>query len=78
MRQPGATGGAVRVRDGDHRRGTGTRGGQLPTGMLQAGAAPCIGSSWSMSDVSTALLMRRSYELWRAGIGPSEALRCAQ
>ena len=50
----------------------------FPTGMLQAGAAACIGSLWSVSDVSTALLMRRSYELWRAGIGPSEALRCAQ
>ncbi len=50
----------------------------FPTGMLQAGAAACIGSLWSVSDVSTALLMRRFYELWRAGIGPSEALRRAQ
>jgi CHAT domain-containing protein len=50
----------------------------FPTGMLQAGAAACIGSLWSVSDVSTALLMRRFYELWRGGIGPSEALRRAQ
>ena len=51
----------------------------FPTGMLQAGAAACIGSLWQVSDVSTALLMRRFYELWRGGeIGPSEALRRAQ
>lgn len=51
----------------------------FPTGMLQAGAAACIGSLWPVSDTSTALLMRRFYELWRGGgIGPSEALRQAQ
>lgn len=51
----------------------------FPTGMLQAGVAACIGSLWEVPDTSTALLMRRFYELWRGGgIGPGEALRGAQ
>jgi CHAT domain-containing protein len=50
----------------------------FPTGMIQAGAAGCIGSLWQVSDAATALLMRRFYEIWRSGITPGEALRRAQ
>jgi CHAT domain-containing protein len=50
----------------------------FPAGMLQAGAAACIGSLWKVSDASTALLMRRFYELWRGTTGPSAALQRAQ
>lgn len=35
----------------------------LSTGMLQAGACCVIGSLWAVEDLSTALLLRRFYEL---------------
>lgn len=51
----------------------------FPTGVLQAGAAGCIGSLWSVPDVATALLMQRFYELWPGkNTDPGEALRRAQ
>ncbi|MCB0615645.1 MAG: CHAT domain-containing protein, partial [Phaeodactylibacter sp.] len=51
----------------------------LPTGLLQAGAASVVASSWSVADISTMMLMFRFYHLWRKeGLQPSEALRKAQ
>lgn len=51
----------------------------LPTGLVEGGVAGVVGSLWSVPDLSTALLMMRFYELWRAeGIEPCEALRQAQ
>ncbi len=51
----------------------------LPTGMLQAGVAGVAASLWSVSDISTMMLMARFYELWRnEGLKPPEALRQAQ
>jgi CHAT domain-containing protein len=51
----------------------------LPSGMMQAGVPGVIGSLWSVSDMSTAMLMARFYSLWREeGKHPQEALRQAQ
>jgi CHAT domain-containing protein len=51
----------------------------LPTGLAQAGVAGVIGSLWSVSDLSTMVLMARFYELWRQeGMSPPEALQQAQ
>ncbi|MGK7876931.1 MAG: CHAT domain-containing protein [Xenococcaceae cyanobacterium] len=51
----------------------------LPTGMLQAGVAGVAASLWSVSDISTMMLMARFYDLWRnEGLKPPEALRQAQ
>lgn len=56
----------------------------LPTGLLQAGAAGVISSLWSVSDLSTMLLLSRFYDLWRSQnpdatpLEPPEALRQAQ
>ena len=51
----------------------------LPTGLVQAGVAGVVGSLWAVDDVSTLLLMRHFYDLWRNdGTEPSEALRQAQ
>jgi CHAT domain-containing protein len=51
----------------------------LPSGLIQAGVAGVVGSLWAVSDVSTALLMARFYDLWRKeGLAPPEALRQAQ
>jgi hypothetical protein len=51
----------------------------LPSGLIQAGVAGVVGSLWAVSDVSTALLMARFYDLWRKeGLEPPEALRQAQ
>jgi len=51
----------------------------LPAGLMQAGVAGVVASLWSVSDVSTMMLMARFYELWRgAGLEPAEALRQAQ
>ncbi|MGK7918175.1 MAG: CHAT domain-containing protein, partial [Prochloraceae cyanobacterium] len=51
----------------------------LPTGMLQAGVAGVAASLWSVSDISTMMLMARFYDFWRnEGLKPSEALRKAQ
>jgi CHAT domain-containing protein len=56
----------------------------LPTGLLQAGAAGVVSSLWSVSDLSTMLLISRFYELWRPHdptiqpLEPPAALRQAQ
>lgn len=51
----------------------------LPTGLTQAGVAGVVGSLWSVSDLSTMVLMARFYELWRQkGLSPPEALQQAQ
>ena len=51
----------------------------LPTGLLQAGVAAVIASLWSVSDLSTMMLLTRFYGLWRTeGLEISQALRQAQ
>ncbi|MEL7354111.1 MAG: CHAT domain-containing tetratricopeptide repeat protein [Cyanobacteria bacterium J06560_5] len=51
----------------------------LPTGLLQAGVAAVISSLWSVSDLSTMILLIRFYNLWRTkGLEISQALRQAQ
>ncbi|MGE5462743.1 MAG: CHAT domain-containing protein, partial [Syntrophothermus sp.] len=51
----------------------------LPAGMMQAGVPGVVGSLWAVSDMSTAMLMARFYDLWRkSGCVPQEALRQAQ
>jgi CHAT domain-containing protein/tetratricopeptide (TPR) repeat protein len=51
----------------------------LPTGLVQAGVAGVVASLWSVSDLSTMMLMGRFYNLWqREGLEPAEALRGAQ
>ncbi|WP_448570231.1 CHAT domain-containing protein [Trichothermofontia sp.] len=51
----------------------------LPTGLLQAGVAGAIASLWSVSDLSTMLLLTRFYDLWRRkNLAPAVALRQAQ
>ena len=37
----------------------------LPTGLLQAGVAAIIAALWSVSDLSTTMLLTRFYDLWR-------------
>ncbi len=51
----------------------------LPTGLLQAGVAGVIASLWSVSDLSTMVLLSRFYTLWRhQQLEPSQALIKAQ
>ncbi|NJR70006.1 MAG: CHAT domain-containing protein [Synechococcales cyanobacterium CRU_2_2] len=51
----------------------------LPTGLLQAGVAAVIASLWSVSDLSTMLLLTKFYDLWRSHqLEPDQALRQAQ
>lgn len=51
----------------------------LPTGLLQAGVAAVIASLWSVSDLSTMLLLTKFYDLWRSHkYDPDQALRQAQ
>ena len=51
----------------------------LPTGLLQAGVAGAIASLWSVSDLSTMLLLTKFYDLWRDHhLPPDQALRQAQ
>lgn len=51
----------------------------LPTGLLQAGVAAVIASLWSVSDLSTMMLLTRFYDLWRIeGLEIDQALRQAQ
>ncbi len=65
---------------------TGIPGTELPdevislsTGLAQAGLAGVVASLWSVSDLSTMMLMTRFYELWkRDGLEPPDALRQAQ
>jgi CHAT domain-containing protein len=65
---------------------TGVPGTDIPNGVIslhaglaQAGIAGAVASLWSVSDLSTMMLMARFYELWkRDGLEPPEALRQAQ
>lgn len=51
----------------------------LPNGLLQAGVAGVIASLWSVSDLSTMILISRFYTLWRTeDVEPSIALNKAQ
>ncbi len=51
----------------------------LPVGLMQAGVAGIIASLWSVSDLSTMLLLTKFYELWREQHLPADqALRQAQ
>jgi CHAT domain-containing protein len=51
----------------------------LPTGLLQAGVAGVAASLWSVSDLSTMLLITKFYDLWRdQALPPDQALRQAQ
>jgi len=50
----------------------------LASGFIHAGAATVISSLWSVSDISTSLLMKKMYSLIKIGYGKSEALRHAQ
>jgi CHAT domain-containing protein/glutaminase len=51
----------------------------LPTGLLQAGVAAIIASLWSVSDLSTMMLLTRFYDLWRIDeLEMGQAFRQAQ
>ena len=51
----------------------------LPSGLIQAGAAGAIGSLWRVDDATTAALMQRFYWEWRTRkLPPADALRSAQ
>lgn len=50
----------------------------LPAGLMQAGVPGVVGSLWSVSDMSTAMLMARFYSSLREGCAPQEALRQSQ
>ncbi|MEH2050401.1 CHAT domain-containing protein, partial [Nostoc sp.] len=51
----------------------------LPTGLLQADVAGVVASLWSVSEISTMLLLTRFYTLWRnQHLEPSQALITAQ
>jgi CHAT domain-containing protein/TPR repeat protein len=51
----------------------------LPSALLQAGYCGVAASLWSVSDISTAMLMERFYAGWRNdNLSPAEALQSAQ
>ena len=50
----------------------------ISSGLTIAGAATVMSSLWTVSDISTSLLMRKLYELINQGIGKGDALRQAQ
>jgi CHAT domain-containing protein len=51
----------------------------LPSAFIRAGFGGAIGSLWTVRDDSTAQLMTRFYQLWRAeGMPPVFALARAQ
>jgi CHAT domain-containing protein len=51
----------------------------LPSALLQAGYAGVAASLWTVSDISTAMLMAYFYKLWRDdGVDPPAALVLAQ
>jgi CHAT domain-containing protein len=51
----------------------------LPIGMLQTGVAGAVASLWSVSEISTMMLLARFYDLWRKeNLELPEALRQAQ
>ena len=51
----------------------------LPTALMQAGYGGVVASLWSVSDISTAMLMEQFYRRWREDrLAPAQALRAAQ
>jgi CHAT domain-containing protein len=51
----------------------------LPSALLQAGYGGVVASLWSVSDISTGMLMERFYTGWRKDkLSPAEALGAAQ
>jgi CHAT domain-containing protein len=51
----------------------------LPIAFLQADCCGVLASLWSVSDLSTAMLMQYFYARWRAdNLSPAQALRAAQ
>ena len=51
----------------------------LSTGLLQAGAAGVVSSLWPVAELSTMLMVKRFYDLWRSdGLEPAQALHQAQ
>ena len=51
----------------------------LPTALLQTGVAGVAASLWSVSDLSTMMLLARFYDFWRKdGLEPAAALQKAQ
>jgi len=52
----------------------------LPSGLIQAGAAGVVASSWAVPDGTTLALMTEFYSKWRHGWGepPSRALAASQ
>ncbi|MGK7940896.1 MAG: CHAT domain-containing protein [Crocosphaera sp.] len=51
----------------------------LPTGLLQTGVAGVVASLWSVSEISTMILVARFYDFWRKdNLETSEALLKAQ
>jgi len=51
----------------------------LPSAIIGIGTSRVVASLWSVSDVSTALLITRFYEFWRKeSLPPAEGLRSAQ
>jgi CHAT domain-containing protein/tetratricopeptide (TPR) repeat protein len=51
----------------------------LPVGLLQSGVAGIVASLWSVSDLSTMILITRFYDLWRnEGLEIDQALYQAQ
>jgi len=51
----------------------------LPSGLAQAGIPGVVASLWSVSDLSTMMLVAHFYALWKGeGQRPAEALRHAQ
>lgn len=50
----------------------------FPSAFVAAGVDTVVGSMWSVTDVSTSLVMSKFYRHWRRGLHPAEALRHAQ
>jgi CHAT domain-containing protein len=50
----------------------------IPAGLLQAGVAGVVASSWKVQDAAAKLLVLRFHERWRAGLAPARALAEAQ
>jgi CHAT domain-containing protein len=51
----------------------------LPIGLMQAGVAGVVSSLWSVSDLSTMMLLTKFYDLWRKhSLAPDQALHQAQ
>jgi CHAT domain-containing protein len=50
----------------------------LPSAFVAAGVDAVVGSMWSVTDVSTSLVMSGFYRHWRRGLHPAQALRSAQ